>query len=113
MFSRESATVAAELYLQGFDPEHPLASPLLAPIAAYPPTLISVGTGEVLYDDARLFHEKLVARGARVTLSAIPGMEHVAVVRSLTMPGAAETLTAVTAFVDAITAAQPQIRTGS
>lgn len=99
MFSRESAQVAAELYLQGFDPTHPLASPLLAPIAAYPPTLISVGTGEVLYDDARGFHQKLAAAGVVCELSAIPDMEHVAVVRGLTMPGAPETFEAVVGFV--------------
>lgn len=102
MFSRESASVAAELYLQGFDPTHPLASPLLAPITAFPPTLISVGTGEVLYDDARLFQDKLAAIGADSTLSAIPDMEHVAVVRGLTMPGAPETFAAVVDFVEGI-----------
>jgi epsilon-lactone hydrolase len=102
MFSTESASIAAELYLQGFDPTHPLASPLLADIAAYPPTLISVGTGEVLRDDSVLFHEKLLAAAVDSRLSAIDGMEHVAVVRSLTMPGAAETLEEVVAFIDEV-----------
>ena len=100
MFSKESADIAAELYLQGFDPTHPLASPLLAEITAYPPTMISVGTGEVLADDSLRFHEKLLAAGVDSRLSAIDGMEHVAVVRSLTMPGAAETFEAVAAFVE-------------
>ena len=100
MFSKESAEIAAELYLQGFDPTHPLASPLLAPIDAYPPALISVGTGEVLYDDSRLFHEKLLAAGVESRLSAIPNMEHVAVVRGLGLPGAAETFAAVVQFID-------------
>jgi acetyl esterase/lipase len=104
MFSKESADVAAELYLQGFDPTHPLASPLLAPIATFPPTLISVGTGEVLYDDSRLFHDKLTALGVASELSAIDGMEHVAVVRALDMPGAPETFAAVAAFVERILA---------
>jgi epsilon-lactone hydrolase len=101
MFSRESASIAAELYLQGFDPEKPLASPLLAPITSYPRTLISVGTGEVLRDDAVLFHEKLLSAGAQSRLSAIEGMEHVAVVRGMAQPGAAETFEAVVEFVDA------------
>jgi acetyl esterase/lipase len=102
MFSRESAEIAAELYLQGFDPAHPLASPLLAPITAYPPTLISVGTGEVLYDDSRLFHDKLTAAGIASRLSTIDGMEHVAVVRGLTLPGSAETFEAVADFVEGL-----------
>lgn len=102
MFSKESADIAAELYLQGFDPEHPLASPLLAPITAFPPTLISVGTGEVLYDDSRLFHEKLTTAGIASELSAIDGMEHVAVVRGLDLSGSAETFVAVAGFVERI-----------
>lgn len=102
LFSAESAGVAAELYLQGFDPTHPLASPLLADIVGYPPTLISVGNGEVLRDDSLLFQEKLMAAGVDSRLSAIDGMEHVAVVRGLTLPGAAETFEAVAAFVDDI-----------
>ena len=100
-----SASIAAELYLQGFDPEHPLASPLFAPIKSYPPTLVSVGTGEVLLDDSLRFREKLTAAGVASELRAIDGMEHVAVVRSLTMPGAAETFEAVAAFVDRIVSA--------
>ena len=102
MFSKESADVAAELYLQGFDPAHPLASPLLAPIAVFPPTLISVGTGEVLYDDSRLFHDKLSTVGTAVRLSAIPGMEHVAVVRGMDQTGSAETFAEVVDFIGPI-----------
>jgi acetyl esterase/lipase len=104
MFSKESADIAAELYLQGFDPTHPLASPLLAPITSFPPTLISVGKGEVLYDDSRLFHDKLTDLGVNSRLCAIDGMEHVAVVRGLDMPGAGETLAAVIDFVEPILA---------
>ena len=102
MFSKESADTAAELYLQGFDPKHPLASPLLAPVAAFPPTLISVGTGEVLYDDARLFHDKLTAAGIASRLSAIDGMEHVAVVRGMDQAGSAETFAEVVDFIKRI-----------
>ena len=104
MFSTESASIAAELYLQGFDPTHPLVSPLLAEITAYPPSLISVGTGEVLADDSLLFHAKLKAAGVESRLSAIDGMEHVAVVRSLEMPGAAETFAEVADFVEDVIA---------
>jgi acetyl esterase/lipase len=102
MFSKESADIAAELYLQGFDPTHPLASPLLATLAEYPPTLISIGTGEVLADDSLRFHEKLSEAGLPSELLTIDGMEHVAVVRSLDLPGAAETFEAVVRFIDRI-----------
>lgn len=100
MFSKESAQAAAGLYLQGQDSRHPLASPLLAPIAAFPPTLISIGLEEALRDDSLRFHDKLTALGGRSELLAIAGMEHVAVVRSLDMPGARETFEAIVAFID-------------
>lgn len=103
LFSTESAKVAAELYLQGFDPRHPLASPLEADIASFPPTLISVGTTEVLRDDSLRFHEKLRAAGVRSELCSIEGMDHVAVVRGMDLPGAAETFEAVAAFIDEVT----------
>lgn len=99
LFSRASAEAAAELYLQGSDPRHPLASPLLAPITAWPPTFISVGTGEVLADDSLCFHEKLLAAGARSELCAIDGMEHVAVVRGQALTGSAETFEAIVGFL--------------
>jgi epsilon-lactone hydrolase len=102
MFSKQSADVAAELYLQGFDPTHPLVSPLFADIARFPPTLISVGTGEVLRDDALAFHAKLEAAGVTSRLSAIPGMDHVAVVQSLAKPGAAETFEEVVALIERV-----------
>jgi acetyl esterase/lipase len=99
LFSRESAAAAAELYLQGSDPAHPLVSPLLADPAGLPPTLLSVGSGEVLADDARGFHRNLIAAGVPGTLSVIAGMDHVAVTRSLDQTGAAETFDTVAAFV--------------
>ena len=99
LFSLASAEVAAELYLQGLDPRHPLASPLFAPVRGFAPTLVSVGTGEVLRDDALRFHAKLVAAGVDARLSAIEGMDHVAVVRGLGLPGAAETFEAISAFI--------------
>jgi len=102
MFSKESADIAAELYLQGFDPAHPLASPLLAPFTGFPPSFISVGTGEVLRDDSLRLHERLGALGVRSVLSAIDGMDHVAVVRGFDLPGAAETFDQIAQFIDSI-----------
>jgi epsilon-lactone hydrolase len=100
MFSEDSARAAAELYLQGGDPRHPLASPLFAPLAGLPPCLVSVGTGEVLVDDSRSFHERLLAEGVESRLAAIEGMEHVAVVRGMERPGAEETFASVASFID-------------
>lgn len=103
LFSLESAANAAELYLQGSDPTHPLASPLYAPLYGLPPTLISVGSGEVLADDARRFCQQLQGYGVPAALSEVPGMEHVAVVRSPLLPGSAETFAAIASMVDNLT----------
>lgn len=102
MFSEESARTAADLYLQGFNPRHPLASPLFAPLDDFPPSLISVGTGEVLADDSRSLHARLLDAGRDSELIAIDGMEHVAVVRGADLPGAERTFAAVAKFVGRI-----------
>ncbi|HMO69202.1 MAG TPA: alpha/beta hydrolase fold domain-containing protein, partial [Novosphingobium sp.] len=99
LFSRPAAELAADLYLQGHDPRDPLVSPLLADPAAFPPTLVCVGKGEVLHDDAVRFHRKLRQAGVDVTLSVIDGMDHVAVLRGMDLPGARRTFAAVAGFV--------------
>jgi monoterpene epsilon-lactone hydrolase len=104
LFSPESASTAAELYLQGSDPRHPLASPLFAPVEGLPPTFIAVGAGEVLYDDSIGFHDRLVQAGISSELLAIDGMEHVAVTRGADLPGSAETFARIAGFVDTILA---------
>ena len=102
LFSPESAAIAADLYLQGGDPRHPLASPLFAPFAGLPPTLIAVGSGEVLYDDAVRFDERLRAAGVASELLAVQGMQHVAVTRGADLPGSAETFARIVRFTSEI-----------
>lgn len=102
IFSFDAASAAADGYLQGHDPRHPLASPLFADITAFPSTLITVGTGEVLSDDSLRFHARLQQAGLAAELLAIDGMEHCAVTRSPEMTGAAETFARTAAFVEAI-----------
>jgi acetyl esterase/lipase len=107
MFSREAAESAADLYLQGFDRLHPLASPLGAVLSGYPPTFISVGAGEVLLDDSLRFHEKLRAAGLSCILHVIEDMQHIAVVRGLELPGAAEAFARIASFIDDIVCRRP------
>lgn len=100
LFSYQSASEAAELYLQGASAEDPLASPLLGSVVGFPPTLISAGAGEVLAGDAQRFHRKLQRAGVASHLSVIAGMEHIAVARGLQLPGAAETFDIIAKFID-------------
>ena len=101
LFSRNAAQTAAELYLQGAPAQEVLVSPLFARVSGFPPTLISVGSGEVLADDSRKFHAALISEGVDAVLHEIPNMEHVAVTRGFTLGGAAETFEAIVAFVEA------------
>jgi acetyl esterase/lipase len=100
LFSKASASQAAELYLQGHSPRDPMASPVFADVAGFPPTLISIGQGEVLLDDARTFHEALQAAGVPSELLVLPAMEHTAVCRNMELAGAAETFEATARFLD-------------
>jgi epsilon-lactone hydrolase len=59
----------ASAYSGGADRHDPLISPLFADLAGLPPTLVQVGTDEVLLDDA-------VRLGAAVTLQTWPRMIH-------------------------------------
>ena len=101
LFSHQAAADAAQLYLQGVSAENPLASPLSGSVAGFPPTLISVGSGEVLASDGERFHLKLQRAGVTSHFIAIAGMEHVAVTRGMQLPGAAETFDVITKFIDA------------
>lgn len=104
LFSQEAAETAADLYLQGHAAADPLASPLFAPLAGLPPTLVNFGEGEVLADDSRAFHAALQAAGVTAQLHPVAGMDHVAVTRGLTLVGAPETFAAVAAFVERVAA---------
>ncbi|MFM9978816.1 MAG: alpha/beta hydrolase fold domain-containing protein [Sphingomonadaceae bacterium] len=100
LFSGEAAREAAMLYLQGLSPHNGQASPLLGPVDRFPPTLINVGAGEVLLDDARALFERLSAAGVVARLDVVEGMTHVAVTRDLALPGAAEAFNLLAAFID-------------
>ncbi|WP_319641339.1 alpha/beta hydrolase [Novosphingobium sp. JCM 18896] len=100
LFSADTAETAALLYLQGTPADHPLASPLHASVHGFPPTLIVTGRGEVLLEDSIRMDARLRAEGVQSTLEVIAGMDHVAVTRGLTLPGAAQCLDHVTHFID-------------
>jgi len=63
----------AALYLGGASPGDPRASPLFGPVKDLPPTLIQVGSDEVLFDDAR----RLANRLTDATFQEWVGMVHV------------------------------------
>ena len=58
------------------DPTDPLCSPLFGDLTGFPPSLLFVGGDEILLDDARALHEKLVQSGCRSTLHIAPERWH-------------------------------------
>ncbi len=59
------------------DRQNPLVSPLFCEETAFPPSLIFVGGDEILLDDSKLMHEKLIGFGCKSELVIAPTMWHV------------------------------------
>jgi acetyl esterase/lipase len=77
MLSTAQARVFADSYLAGADPKSPYASPLYGDPAGLPPSLIQVGSDEILRDDAERMAERLRSAGCTVELEVWPRMPHV------------------------------------
>jgi acetyl esterase/lipase len=77
LFPAESAADAAELYLQGEDPRHPLASPLFAELAGLPPTIVFAGGAETLLGDGIGLVSRLAQAGVSVEGHFPAGMQHI------------------------------------
>ena len=63
-------------YLGGADPHNQYASPLYGNASGLPPTLIHVGSDEILRDDAVRMADKLRAAGCDVEIEIWPRMPH-------------------------------------
>jgi acetyl esterase/lipase len=64
-------------YLQGGDPADPVANPMRADLAGFPPVLLHVGGAETLVDDSRAFAKRAESAGVDVTLVEEADMQHV------------------------------------
>jgi acetyl esterase/lipase len=72
----EHTACFARSYLAGADPRSPYASPLYGDPAGLPPSLIQVGSDEILRDDSARMADRLRAAGCRVELEIWPRMPH-------------------------------------
>lgn len=75
--SRGSIANLREAYLQGHDPQDPLASPVFADLGNLPPALFMVGSHEVLLDDSNRAAMAITERGGTATVSLYDDMVHV------------------------------------
>jgi monoterpene epsilon-lactone hydrolase len=77
MLNADDLPALVEEYLAGADPRLPYASPLYGDLAGMPPTLLQVGSDEILLDDAVRMHERLRSAGCIAELEIWPRMPHV------------------------------------
>ena len=76
------------------DAKNPLCSPLFGDLTGFPPSLLFVGGDEVMLDDTRMLHQKLVKSGCRSKLIVAPERWHAYVLYCLSenMPQDFETI---------------------
>jgi len=99
LLSAEQARRFVGYYLGGADPRSPYASPLYGEPAGLPPTIIQVGSDEVLRDDAVRMAERMRAAGCRVELEIWPRMPHVWHLFAPVMPEAHHAIARIGEFV--------------
>ncbi len=64
------------MFLSKLTQADPLVSPLFDDLADLPPTLVQVGSKEILLDDAQRFRDKATKAGIDVTFKLYTGMWH-------------------------------------
>ncbi len=99
MIRSDDAPRFAGCYLDGADPRSPYASPLYGDPAGLPPTLIQVGSDEVLLDDSVRMADRMRAAGCRVELEIWPRMPHAWHLWARVIPEAHTAIERVGAFV--------------
>ncbi|OHV31314.1 MULTISPECIES: alpha/beta hydrolase fold domain-containing protein [Pseudofrankia] len=104
LFSLASARQAAEQYLQGHGPDDPLASPLLADVVSFPPTLLFASTDEVLLDDTVAMTAALARAGVPTETVVLPGVPHTWPSVAPDLPESATALDILGRFVDRLSA---------
>ena len=76
MFRPENIAAFASAYLDGAPTDDPRASPVYADLRGLPPVLLQVGSTELLLDDSRRVHERIVAGGGASRLTVYEDVVH-------------------------------------
>ena len=72
--TRERLDLFASCYTECRD--NPLVSPVFGDLTGFPPSLLFVGGDEIMLDDSRRLHEKLLSCGCASTLEIAPELWH-------------------------------------
>lgn len=76
VLSPEYIYAVREAYAGGLDPEQPCLSPLFADFRGFPPTLIQVGSHEILYSDSESLAERMRSQDVECRLEVWDKMWH-------------------------------------
>jgi acetyl esterase/lipase len=99
LITRPWLAECARFYLAGSPTHDPLASPIHADLRGLPPTLIQVGTDELLLTDSRRLQAALVAAGVEAELQEYPRRWHVFQMNAGLLADADRALDAAGAFI--------------
>jgi monoterpene epsilon-lactone hydrolase len=102
MLNAADARLFADCYLAGADPHDPYASPLYGNLAGLPPTLIHVGSDEILRDDAVRMAAALRIARCRADIEVWPRMPHVWHLFAPVLPEARQAIANIGAFADQV-----------
>ena len=103
ILNAENPPQFVEDYLAGADPRAPYVSPLYGDPAGLPPTIIQVGSDEILRDDAVRMADRMRLAGCQVELEIWPRMPHVWHVFVPLIPEARRAIERIGSFVRAKT----------
>jgi acetyl esterase/lipase len=102
MFRPENIPAFAAVYLGGAAPaDDPRASPVYAELRGLPPMLLQVGSTELLLDDSRRVHERVIAAGGTSQLSIYDDVHHGWQMLAAFVPEARAALGEAAAFIRA------------
>jgi acetyl esterase/lipase len=99
MFRPENIPAFAAEYLGGASPDDPRASPVYADLRGLPPMLLQVGSTELLLDDSRRVHERVIATGGESRLSIYDDVHHGWQMLTAFVPEARSALGEAAAFI--------------
>lgn len=99
MLSPGWAGACAARYLGDTPPDVPLASPLNADLRGLPPTLIQVGTDELLYGQALQMHDAMEAAGVDVRCEVTEKRWHVFQMQAGALRSADEAISRIARFI--------------
>ncbi|OAL31228.1 hypothetical protein AYO20_08283 [Fonsecaea nubica] len=100
IITRAASAMAVAAWLQQASPKDPLANPLYADFAGYPPLFISAGTHESLLDDSVRLAEVAERAGVHVFFEQVEGLQHVHEFMAGKAPEVDETFAKVRKFLE-------------